>query len=48
MNAIAHSFGREVITQGKEYSNFAKVDDRWRYKTRRIVSGTTPPADWKE
>jgi hypothetical protein len=38
----------KVITQGKEYSTFAKVDGRWRYKTRQIVSGTTPPAGWKE
>ena len=38
----------KVITQGKEYSDFTKVDGHWRYKTRRIVSGTTPPADWKE
>lgn len=38
----------KVITQGKEYSDFVKVDGRWRYKTRRIVSGTQPPADWKE
>jgi hypothetical protein len=38
----------KVITQGKEYSTFAKVDGHWRYKTRQIVSGTTPPAGWKE
>src|SRR5688500_6009640 len=38
----------KVITQGKEYGTFVKVDGRWRYKTRQIVSGTTPPAGWKE
>ena len=38
----------KVITQGKEYSTFAKVDGHWRYKTRQIVSGTTPPQGWKE
>ncbi len=38
----------KVITQGKEYSTFAKVDGHWRYKTRQIAAGTTPPAGWKE
>ena len=38
----------KVITQGKEYSTFAKVDGHWRYKTRQIVSGTTLPEGWKE
>ena len=38
----------KVITQGKEYSTFTRVDGHWRYKTRQIVSGTTPPAGWKE
>jgi hypothetical protein len=38
----------KVITQGKEYSTFAKVDGHWRYKTRQIVSGTKPPEGWKE
>jgi hypothetical protein len=38
----------KVITQGKEYSTFAKADGHWRYKTRQIVSGTTPPEGWKE
>jgi SnoaL-like domain len=38
----------KVITQGKEYSNFVKVDGHWRYKTRQIRGGTELPADWKE
>jgi hypothetical protein len=38
----------KVITQGKEYSTFAKVDGHWRYKTRMIRSGTELPAGWKE
>jgi hypothetical protein len=38
----------KVITQGKEYSNFVKVDGRWRYKTRLIKSGTELPEGWKE
>ena len=38
----------KVITQGKEYSTFAKVDGRWRYKTRLIRGGTELPAGWKE
>jgi hypothetical protein len=38
----------KVITQGKEYSTFAKVDGRWRYKTRQIRGGTEPPEGWKE
>src|SRR5262245_747687 len=38
----------KVITQGKEYSTFAKVDGRWRYKTRLIKSGTELPEGWKE
>lgn len=38
----------QVITQGKEYSTFVKVDGRWRYKTRQIRGGTEPPEGWKE
>jgi len=38
----------KVITQGKEYSTFAKVDGHWRYKTRQIKSGTELPEGWKE
>jgi hypothetical protein len=38
----------KVITQGKEYSTFVKVDGRWRYKTRLIKSGTELPEGWKE
>ncbi|HEY9183354.1 MAG TPA: nuclear transport factor 2 family protein, partial [Gammaproteobacteria bacterium] len=38
----------KVITQGKEYSNFVKVDGHWRYKTRLIKSGTELPEGWKE
>ena len=38
----------KVITQGKEYSTFAKVDGHWRYKTRQIKGGTELPEGWKE
>jgi hypothetical protein len=38
----------QVITQGKEYSTFVKVDGHWRYKTRQIRGGTEPPEGWKE
>jgi hypothetical protein len=38
----------KVITQGKEYSTFVKVDGRWRYKTRLIRGGTDLPEGWKE
>ena len=38
----------KVITQGKEYSTFAKVAGHWRYKTRMIRSGTELPEGWKE
>jgi hypothetical protein len=38
----------KVITQGKEYGTFVKVDGRWRYKTRQIKGGTEPPEGWKE
>lgn len=38
----------KVITQGKEYATFAKVDGRWRYKTRQIKGGTELPEGWKE
>jgi hypothetical protein len=38
----------KVITQGKEYSTFAKVDGHWRYKTRLIKGGTELPEGWKE
>ena len=38
----------KVITQGKEYGTFAKVDGRWRYKTRQIKGGTEPPEGWQE
>jgi hypothetical protein len=38
----------QVITQGKEYSTFVKVDGRWRYKTRLIRGGTELPEGWKE
>jgi hypothetical protein len=37
-----------VITQGKEYATFVKVDGRWRYKTRQIKGGTELPDGWKE
>ena len=38
----------KVITQGKEYSTFVKVDGHWRYKTRLIKGGTELPEGWKE
>ena len=38
----------KVITQGKEYGTFVKVDGRWRYKTRQIKGGTELPDGWKE
>jgi hypothetical protein len=38
----------KVITQGKEYSTFVKVDGRWRYQTRQIRGGTELPDGWKE
>jgi hypothetical protein len=38
----------KVITQGKEYSTFVKVDGHWRYKSRLIRGGTELPAGWKE
>jgi hypothetical protein len=38
----------KVITQGKEYGTFVKVDGHWRYKTRQIKSGTELPEGWKE
>jgi len=38
----------KVITQGKEYSTFVKVDGHWRYKTRQIRGGTELPDGWKE
>ncbi len=38
----------KVITQGKEYSTFVKVDGHWRYKTRQIKGGTELPEGWKE
>jgi hypothetical protein len=38
----------KVITQGKEYSTFAKVGGHWRYKTRLIKGGTELPEGWKE
>ena len=37
-----------IRTQGREYGTFVKVGDHWRYKTRHIMGGTEPPADWKE
>ena len=38
----------KVITQGKEYSTFVKVDGHWRYMTRQIRGGTELPDGWKE
>jgi hypothetical protein len=38
----------KVITQGKEYGTFVKVDGHWRYKTRQIKAGTEVPEGWKE
>src|SRR5689334_250569 len=38
----------KVITQGKEYGTFTKVDGHWRYKTRQIKAGTELPEGWKE
>lgn len=38
----------KVITQGKEYSTFVKVDGHWRYRTRQIRGGTELPEGWKE
>jgi hypothetical protein len=38
----------KVITQGKEYSTFVKVDGHWRYKSRLIRGGTELPEGWKE
>jgi hypothetical protein len=38
----------KVITQGKEYGTFVKVDGHWRYKTRLIKGGTELPEGWKE
>jgi ketosteroid isomerase-like protein len=37
-----------ITAQGREYSTFVKVNGQWRYKTRRIEGGTTPPPGWKE
>ena len=38
----------KVITQGKEYGTFVKIDGHWRYKTRQIKGGTEAPEGWKE
>jgi ketosteroid isomerase-like protein len=38
----------KLITQGKEYGTFAKVNGHWRYTKRQIVAGTAPPEGWKE
>lgn len=38
----------KVITQGKEYGTFVKIDGHWRYKTRQIKGGTELPDGWKE
>jgi hypothetical protein len=38
----------KVITQGKEYSTFVKVDGHWRYKSRPIKGGTELPEGWQE
>jgi uncharacterized protein (TIGR02246 family) len=38
----------KVITQGKEYGTFVKIDGHWRYKTRQIKGGTELPEGWKE
>ena len=38
----------KVITQGKEYGTFAKIDGRWRYQTRQIKGGTEVPEGWKD
>jgi len=37
-----------IITQGREYAAFVKVNGEWRYKTRQIKGGTEPPEGWKE
>jgi hypothetical protein len=38
----------KVITEGKEYGTFVKIDGHWRYKTRQIKGGTELPEGWKE
>lgn len=38
----------KMTTQGKEFATWVKVKGEWLYKTRHIVGGTEPPADWKE
>lgn len=37
-----------VLTQGREYATFVKVDGLWRYQTRQIKGGTEPPEGWEE
>lgn len=37
-----------VRTQGREYATFVKVNGQWRYKTRQIKGGTSPPEGWHE
>ena len=37
-----------VRAQGREYATFVKANGQWRYKTRQIKGGTTPPEGWKE
>jgi hypothetical protein len=34
--------------QGREYSNFVKVDGEWKYQTRNVIIGTAPPQGWGE
>lgn len=36
-----------MLVQGREYDELARVDGRWVFKKRQVVSGATPPADWR-
>lgn len=37
-----------LLTQGREYDNFVRVNGGWRFKRRQIVAGTKPPAGWTD
>lgn len=36
-----------MLVQGREYDELARVGGRWVFKKRQVVSGATPPADWR-
>lgn len=38
----------KMTVQGKEFATWTKVKGQWLYQTRNVVSGTEPPAGWKE